>query len=157
MPLKSYAKALLLVPFGAAVLAVSGCGYDGVQLNGKIFDVVGLNDTSAPKEPKLAARQPLVVPPGLDSLPPPGSGKPNQPALAVQDVDAKKGVSKAELQRQQDAYCKVNYEDAKARGDSTADSASGPLGSCHPSILTGVQKWMASGNGNEGDDDTQTQ
>ncbi|CEJ88359.1 conserved exported hypothetical protein [Hyphomicrobium sp. GJ21] len=157
MPLKSYAKALLLAPLGVAVLAVSGCGFDGVQLNGKIFDAVGLNDTSAPKEPKLAARQPLVVPPGLEALPPPGSGKPNQPELAVQDVDAKKGVSKAELQRQQEAYCKVNYEDAKARGDATADSASGPLGSCHPSILTGVKKWMASGSSDEGDDDTQTQ
>lgn len=157
MPLKSYAKALLLAPFGAALLAVSGCGFDGVQLNGKIFDAVGLNDTSAPKEPKLAARQPLVVPPGLEALPPPGSGKPNQPELAVQDVDAKRGVSKSELQRQQQAYCKVNYEDAKARGDATADSASGPLGSCHPSILTGVKNWMASGKGESDDEDTQTQ
>lgn len=157
MPLKSYAKALLLAPFGVALLAVSGCGFDGVQLNGKIFDAVGLNDTSAPKEPKLAARQPLVVPPGLEALPPPGSGKPNQPELAVQDVDAKRGVSKAELQRQQEAYCKVNYEDAKARGDATADSASGPLGSCHPSILTGVKNWMASGKGESDDEDTQTQ
>jgi hypothetical protein len=157
MPLKSYAKALMLAPFGAALLAVSGCGFDGVQLNGKIFDAVGLNDTSAPKEPKLAARQPLVVPPGLEALPPPGSGKPNQPELAVQDVDAKRGVSKSELQRQQQAYCKVNYEDAKARGDATADSASGPLGSCHPSILTGVKNWMASGKGESDDEDTQTQ
>ena len=157
MPLKSYAKALLLAPFGVALLAVPGCGFDGVQLNGKIFDAVGLNDTSAPKEPKLAARQPLVVPPGLDSLPPPGSGKPNQPALAVQDVDTQKKVSQSDLQKQQDAYCKVNYEDAKARGDGTADAASGPLGSCHPSILTGVKNWMASGKSDEGDDDTQTQ
>lgn len=147
----------MLAPFGAALLAVSGCGFDGVQLNGKIFDAVGLNDTSAPKEPKLAARQPLVVPPGLEALPPPGSGKPNQPELAVQDVDAKRGVSKSELQRQQQAYCKVNYEDAKARGDATADSASGPLGSCHPSILTGVKNWMASGKGESDDEDTQTQ
>jgi len=157
MPLKSYAKACLLASFGAAVLAMSGCGIDGVQLNGKIFDAVGLNDTSQPKEPKIAARQPLVVPPGLEALPPPGSGKPNQPQLAVQDVDAKKGVSKAELQRQQEAYCKVNYEDAKARGDNTADSAAGPLGSCRPSILTGVQSWMASGKGESDDEDTQTQ
>lgn len=157
MPLKSYAKAFLLAPLGVAVLAVSGCEFDGVQLNGKIFDAVGLNDTSAPKEPKLAARQPLVVPPGLEALPPPGSGKPNQPELAVQDVDAKRGVSKADLQRQQEAYCKVNYEDAKARGDTTANSATGPLGACRPSILTGVQSWMASGKGDEDADDTQTQ
>jgi hypothetical protein len=159
MPLKSYAKALLLVPFGAAVLAVSGCGYDGVQLNGKIFDVVGLSgDTAKPTEPKMAVRQPLVVPPGLEALPPPGSGKAEQPKLAeIQDADAKKRVSQADLEKQQAAYCKVNYEDAKARGDDTADSASGPLGSCHPSIFTGVKKWIASGDADNGDDDTQTQ
>ena len=159
MPLKSYAKALLLVPFGAAVLAVSGCGYDGVQLNGKIFDVVGLSgDAAKPTEPKMAVRQPLVVPPGLEALPPPGSGKAEQPALAdIQDADAKKQVSQADLEKQQAAYCKVHYEDAKARGDGTADAASGPLGSCHPSVFTGVKKWMASGKGDDGDDDTQTQ
>lgn len=157
MPLKSYAKALLLASFGAAVLAVSGCGYDGVQLNGKIFDAVGLSgDSEKPVEAKVAARQPLVVPPGLESLPPPGSGKVDQPTLAeVQDADAKKRVSQAELQKQQEAYCKVNYEDAKARGDSSAESAQGPLGSCHPSIFTGVKKWMASGK--EDGDDTETQ
>jgi len=159
MPLKLYAKALVLVPFGAAVLAFSGCGYDGVQLNGKIFDAVGLSGEGAKQTtPKLAARQPLVVPPGLEALPPPGSGKVDQPTLAdIQDPDRKQRVSQADLQRQQDEYCKVNYEDAKARGDSTADSATGPLGSCHKSVFTGIQKWMASGKEDGSDDDTQTQ
>lgn len=160
MPLKSVAKASLLAPFGAALLAISGCGYDGVQLNGKIFDVVGLNGSSAPQgEPKMAVRQPLVMPPETGALPQPGSGQGGQPSLAeIQDPDRKAKVSQADLQRQQDAYCKVHYEDAVARGDSSADAASGPLGSCHPSILTGLQKWMASGKQTgDGDDDTQTQ
>jgi hypothetical protein len=161
MPLKSYAKASLLASFGAALLAVSGCGYDGVQLNGKIFDLVGLggDQTAKSAEPKMAVRQPLVVPPGLDSLPPPGSGKADQPSLAeIQDPDKLKKVSQADLQKQQDAYCKVNYEDALARGDSSADAARGPLGPCHPSIFTGVKKWMTSGKDDaDGDDNTETQ
>jgi hypothetical protein len=159
MPLKLCAKALVFAPFCAALLAVSGCGYDGVQLNGKIFDVVGLSGDGAKQtEPKLAARQPLVVPPGLESLPPPGSGKVDQPTLAaIDDPDRKQSASQADLQRQQDAYCKVNYEDAKVRGDASAESAAGPLGPCHPSIFTGVKKWMASGKSEDGDDDTQTQ
>jgi hypothetical protein len=163
MPLKSFAKACLLAPLGAALLAVSGCGYDGVQLNGKIFDVVGLSGNAAPQgEPKMKVRQPLVMPPETETaaLPQPGSGRADQPSLAeIQDPDRNKKVSQADLQRQQDAYCKVHYQDAIARGDDSADAVSGPLGSCHPSILTGVQKWMASGKqkGDGEDDDSQTQ
>ena len=160
MPLKSFAKACLLAPLGAALLAVSGCGYDGIQLNGKIFDVVGLNGSGAPQgEPKMRVRQPLVLPPETGALPQPGSGQGGQPSLAeIQDPDRNKKLSQADLQRQQDAYCKVHYQDAIARGDDSADAASGPLGSCHPSILTGVQKWMTSGKQNgDGDDDSQTQ
>ncbi|HVJ78909.1 MAG TPA: hypothetical protein VM620_13840 [Hyphomicrobium sp.] len=160
MPLKSFAKALLLVPAGVALLALSGCGYDGVQLNGKIFDVVGLNGDQGPAaEPKMKVRQPLVMPPSVASLPDPGSGKEGRPSLAeIQDPDREKKVSQADLEKQQEAYCKTHYEDAIARGDASADSASGPLGACHPSIFTGVKKWMASGksNGDE-DDDTTTQ
>ena len=160
MPLKSFAKASLLASFGAAVIAVSGCGYDGVQLNGKIFDLVGVGSGSAAPagEPKVAVRQPLVMPPETGALPQPGSGRAGQPSLAeIQDPDRNKQVSQADLQRQQDAYCKVHYEDAVARGDSSADAASGPLGSCHPSILTGVKKWMTGKNNEDQDDDTQTQ
>jgi hypothetical protein len=76
---------------------------------------------------------------------------------AIDDPDRKQSASQADLQRQQDAYCKVNYEDAKVRGDASAESAAGPLGPCHPSIFTGVKKWMASGKSEDGDDDTQTQ
>lgn len=160
MPLKSVAKASLLASYGAALLAISGCGYDGVQLNGKVFDAVGLSGNAAPQAaPKMAVRQPLVLPPETGSLPQPGSGLAAQPALAeIQDPDRNKKVSQADLQRQQDAYCKVHYEEPLARGDSSVDAVTGPLGSCHPSILTGVKKWMTSGKQTgDGDDDTETQ
>lgn len=154
MPLKSIIKAALFALLGASLATVSGCGVDDVQLNGKVFDVVGLSGSGAKsKEPKMAVRQPLVVPPGLDSLPPPGSEKGAEPSLAdIQDPDKLKKVSEADKQKQQDDYCKANYDTAVARGDSSADSIVGPLGPCHPSILTAAQKWMSSGKSNADED-----
>ncbi|CAA2142375.1 hypothetical protein [Hyphomicrobium sp. ghe19] len=144
-----------------ASLFLAGCGgFDGVQLNGKVFDAMGLNGDSGPKgDPKMAARQPLVVPPGLEALPPPGSGKVEQPTLAeIQDPDKKLKVSQADLERQQAEYCKKNYEEAQFRGDSSADSAAGPLGSCKPSIFNAVKKWTTgSTNADDSDDDFQSQ
>lgn len=145
----------------ALSLFLAGCGgFDGVQLNGKVFDAMGLNGDSAPKsDPKIAVRQPLVVPPGLEALPPPGSGKAEQPSLAeIQDPDKKLKVSQADLEKQQAEYCKKNYEEPHFRGDSSADSASGPLGSCKPSIFTAVKKWTTgSTDTGDSDDDSQTQ
>src|SRR5207244_1272877 len=101
MPLKSIRKAGMILAAAVPLSLLGGCGdggiggFDGVALNGKIFDAVGLNSSAGPKgEPKMAARQPLVVPPGLDSLPPPGSAKAEQPTLAeIQDPDRKAQVS----------------------------------------------------------------
>lgn len=140
---------------------MGGCsGFDGVQLNGKVFDVMGLNGSSTPQgDPKMAVRQPLTLPPSAELLPPPGAGgKAEQPALAdIQDPDKVKKTSQADLEARQAEYCKKNYEEPISRGDTSAESASGPLGSCHPSILTAVQKWTTpTGRKGDGDDqDTQ--
>ena len=126
---------------------------DDIQLNGKVFDAMGMNTTGSVKsgDPKMAVREPLVVPPGLDSLPPPGSGKDAQPTLAeIQDPDHKLKVSKAELEKQQAEYCKVHYDQASAQGDNNADLAVGPLGSCHPSIFSAVKKWNSGDEGEDG-------
>lgn len=144
----------------AATLLLGGCGgFDGVQLNGKVFDVMGLNGSSAPEgDPKMAVRQPLTLPPTTEALPPPGSGKINQPSLAdIQDPDKKKVVDQAELERQQAEYCRKNYEEPMQRGDSSADAAAGPLGPCHPSIFTAVQKWTSKPKYEGDDDDSQGQ
>ncbi len=142
-------------------LALGGCGgIDGVQLNGKVFDAIGLNGSSEPQgDPKIAVRQPLVVPPGLEALPQPGSGKVEQPTLAdIQDPDKKKVVDQAQLESQQAEYCRKNYDEPMQRGDSSADSAAGPLGPCHKSIFTAVQKWTTgSTNKDDSDDDSQAQ
>jgi hypothetical protein len=161
MSLKLARKSSLVAMASAAALSLAGCGgIDGVQLNGKVFDAVGLNGSSGPQgDPKMAVRQPLVMPPGLQALPPPGSGKAEQPTLAdIQDPDKKLKVSQADLEQKQAEFCKKNYEEPMSRGDDSGISAQGPLGSCNKSIFTAVQKWTTGstrkGDG-EDDDDTQ--
>jgi hypothetical protein len=134
----------------AAVIGfgLAGCSADDIQFNGGIFDAVGLSDSAKvkSKEPKLAERAPLVVPPTLDRIPEPGSG-PSQdtPIAEIKDPDELKTASKEELQRRQDEYCKVNYEQAKQRGDdTTADNAVGPLGPCRGSVLNAIKNWNSS-------------
>ncbi len=145
------AKGMVLFAASALGLGVAGCSMDDVQFNGGIFDMVGLSDSAKAKtstgDPKLAARAPLVVPPTLDHLPPPGdetASIPDPKLAAIHDPDAEKVKSQAELQRQQAAYCEVNYSQAMARGDeTTALNAVGPLGPCRPSALNSLKKWTA--------------
>ena len=157
MALKTIGKTALLAALALALPGLAGCSMDDVQLNGKVFDAMGMNTTGSVKkdDPKMAAREPLVVPPGLDSLPPPGSGKEAQPTLAeIQDPDRNQKVSKAELEKQQAEYCKVHYDQARAQGDDNADLATGPLGPCQQSIFSAVKKWTS---GDDDGDDTETQ
>ncbi|WP_072369110.1 hypothetical protein [Hyphomicrobium sp. NDB2Meth4] len=128
-------------------LALTGCGTDDIQFNGGIFDAVGLSDGTKVKggDPKLAERAPLVVPPTLDNLPAPGQAPAPTEIAGINDPDAAKQKSKAELEAAQKAYCDKNYRDAGMRGEETS-MVEGPLGPCRPSILTSVKKW------NQGDD-----
>ena len=135
----------------ALALAAGGCSSEDIQFNGGIFDMVGMSDSARAKanngDPKIAERAPLVVPPTLDHLPAPGGdqGTPDTQIAGVRDYDADKTASQAELERKQAAYCKINYDDAKMRGDeSTALNAAGPLGPCRPSVLNSIKKWNAS-------------
>ena len=153
MTLKLFAKMAVRASALALTASFAGCGIvDDVQLNGKLFDAVGLNSTgSVKKEPVVAERSALVVPPGLDKLPVPGS---NGAAAAnavpgVEDYDAKRQVSQADLEKKQAEYCKVHYDQAKQQGDGNADLAEGPMGPCRASVFSAVKKW------NGGDDAAQ--
>ncbi len=128
-----------------AAMAIGGCSMDDVELNGGLFDAVGIG-ANQPKasEPKLAARTPLVVPPSTASLPAPGAppeALQSDVTVAIDDPDRKMIVTEAEKQKQQDEYCRKNYDPARAAGDASADSIEGPLGPCRPSVLTAVKKW----------------
>lgn len=126
-------------------VVVGGCSLDDVELNGGVFDAIGVG-ANAPKtsEPKLAARTPLVVPPSTASLPAPGApaeAVATDVTAAINDPDRKLVVDQAVLQKQQDEYCRKNYDLARAAGDASADAVEGPLGPCRPSILNAVKKW----------------
>jgi hypothetical protein len=126
-------------------LAAGGCSMDDVELNGGVFNAIGIGSNQEKEaEPRLAERTPLVVPPTTARLPAPGEA-PEAAALdvtaSINDPDRKAVVDKTELQRQQDEYCRKNYEPARARGDSSADSMEGPLGLCRASVLTAIKKW----------------
>lgn len=153
MSLKNIAKRAFIAGLALALPGLAGCGVDDIQLNGKIFDAVGLNTGSVKsKEPAMKTRAPLVVPPGLESsLPVPGSGKAEAPVLAgVQDHDATKQMSKDDLAREQAAFCKKNYEEPKARGDDSADSVEGPSGPCRGSVLSAIK--LITGGGDNDDE-----
>ncbi|WBT37577.1 MULTISPECIES: hypothetical protein [Hyphomicrobium] len=135
-------------------LSLGACSADDVELNGKLFDAVGLNNLkSKSAEPKMAERAPLVMPPNLERVPEPGApaeAVANDVTALVDDPDRKAKTNRAELERQQAEYCKKNYDEAKARGDDNADLASGPLGPCRGSVLTAIQQWN---KGSEDDDE----
>jgi hypothetical protein len=128
-------RALLVA---VAALALPGCSAGDVQLNGKVFDAMGAltGSNAVAGDTKIAVRPGLVVPPGLDRLPEPGSAQvPDGDLAQISDHDRSKVVDKSALEAKQRDYCKVHYEQAKQRGDQTADLASGPLGSCRPSAM----------------------
>jgi hypothetical protein len=137
-------------------VSVSGCGVDDVELNGKIFDAMGVspNTKSKGKEPKMVARAPLVLPPSLERLPQPGAqpGSEATDIASLADPDKVAAQNQAELEKQQAEYCKKHYDFAKAHGDNEADSATGPLGPCRGSALTALKKFTNISQEGEGQD-----
>ena len=131
-----------MLPVLAACLTVgiAGCGTDDIQLNGGVFDAIGLNDAKKTGDPKLAERAPLVVPPSLDRLPAPGEAPPPSQIAGINDPDAAKQKSREELEKQQAEYCEKNYDDPMRRGQEVA-MVEGPLGPCRKSVLTAIKKW----------------
>lgn len=141
-PMRNLLRTALAVVAG---IAVAGCSMDDVELNGGVFDALGVG-ANQPKsaEPKLAARTPLVVPPSTASLPNPGTppeAAASDITAALNDPDRKVVVDKATLEKQHAEFCAKNYDPARAAGDASADSIEGPLGPCRPSVLSAVKKW----------------
>ncbi|MEM1371565.1 MAG: hypothetical protein AAGG72_04965 [Pseudomonadota bacterium] len=125
----------------AALLAVQGCAPGDVQLEGRVFDMLGVNNsTQSSAAPRMKERTGLVVPPSLQRLPQPGKPAGSQDTLlaAINDPDRAGQVDKAQLEAEQAKVCSEIYEPAKARGEPDADHISGPLGPCRKSILNAI-------------------
>ena len=74
-------RAIRLAAALAGALALSGCG--GVELQGKVFDYMGVSGDGTKQDVRMSERAPLVVPPNLKTLPQPGTG----PAVATARPD----------------------------------------------------------------------
>lgn len=142
MSLISGSKLAIRAAVCGLAVTLSACGFDGVDFNGKVFDAVGLNTGSVKQgEPRMRERAPLVVPPGLEALPAPGSAGPAAAdALAeVKDHDASRNLSREQLEQKQREFCDKNYSPNKALGDETVDMIEGPLGPCRGSIFSAIK------------------
>lgn len=124
-----------------SALWLSGCGGDaGIDLNGKVFDVIGISaaaQAAKNAEPKVAERAPLVMPPDTTKLPAPGSG--GAPPVAQvawpDDPDQRKKSAMQERDRLHMAYCRgeIQWKDKVLDKDSINTPRS-PYGPC-PTIL----------------------
>lgn len=130
----------------ATAFSLSACGGDGIELNGKIFDALGVSTASlGPRpEPKVAQRSPLVLPPDPNRLPEPGGPAPavagaNSESWPV-DPDQKKLADAAEAKRKQEEYCQDGNWKEKAMRDEVA-AAHGPSGGCG-SIFSALSKTL---------------
>ena len=118
----------------ASTLALGSCGgIEGVELNGKVFDWLGVSAASQEKaEPKMADRAPLVVPPSVTRLPDPGSGRTNsEDVAALNDPELRKQAAAKERQRLHLAYCsgEIQWKDKAFKPDQVGANRS-PYGTC---------------------------
>ena len=128
----------LAIAAAAASLALSGCA-DGIDLNGKVFDWIGVSPAAVAarrEEPKLAERAPLVLPPDAKRLPEPGSEKAPQTAMAwPDDAEQRKAREAKERERLHLAYCRgdIQWKDRALRPDDV-NAPRSPFGPC-PSLV----------------------
>src|SRR5215210_5526644 len=87
---KPFGRGLGLLAAGIAVLALGGCG--GVEFQGAVFDWVGLSGTGTKGDVRMSERAPLLVPPNIAHLPPPGS-----PPIARADWPVDTDVARKQL------------------------------------------------------------
>lgn len=131
-----------VVAVAMAFAAVAGgCSAGDVELNGSIFDKLGVgsNSQTANRDPKVPERQGLVLPPSLDRLPAPGSGAADSAALAESmpvDPEQKRLAVAGQAEKNHRAYCEKALQQAKVRGDLAP--VNGPMGRCDKSILDSV-------------------
>lgn len=107
---KSFAdRALKLVGTLACVAALGGCG--GVELEGKIFDYMGVSGEHQEADVKMTERPPLLVPPNVTTLPQPGTNAavaaarqdwPEDPELVRKRIAKQEKAKEAEIVKDAD-------------------------------------------------------
>jgi len=129
----------------AATLLLSGCA-DGIDLNGKVFDMMGVSPAAQEArrvEPKLTERAPLVLPPNVNRLPEPGSDAAPAQVAWPDDPEQRKVREAQERERLHLAYCRgdVQWKERAMSKDTTPTrSPYGPCPSLFGNITTTVNK-----------------
>ncbi len=120
---------MLTLAISGSMLAGCSAG-EGVELNGKVFDALGVSGNVLGKkvEPKTEARAPLVIPPDTTRLPDPESAPPATTAAIPdqqwpQDPDKARAQQAAAKKQAQAEYCRDGNWKDRAKGDESADSA----------------------------------
>lgn len=122
-----------------AALAGGCSGFDGVELQGGVFDALGISSSSESKrlsDVKVDARPGLVLPPAPDKLPEPVTGSlaaaPQGESWPV-DPEDRKAQARAELDKRHREYCEKALQLARMRGESGV--VMGPKGNCQPGMF----------------------
>jgi len=131
----------------ASTLLVAGCA-DGIDLNGKVFDWMGISPAAQEArryEPKLADRAPLVMPPDVSRLPQPGSENVPEPTQTAwpDDPEQRKVREAQERQRLHEAYCRgdAQWKERLMKNDTNAPrSPYGPCPSIFGNVTTNINK-----------------
>lgn len=144
--LKRFITCVGLIALSAAV---AGCGFGAgdIELKGGVFDALGVSgaqNTKRRDDVKLKPRAPLVLPPGVERLPSPGTSTAaaDPEMLTIQDPDEIKVVDKAALEKAQQEYCDKHYQELQHGNE----FVKGPLGPCRKSVMTAIQKWNSGSN-----------
>lgn len=131
----------------AAAALTGGCaGFDGVELQGGVFDAMGLSGSSNQKklsDVKVDARPGLVLPPSNDKLPDPVTGSiaagPEDASWPV-DPEDRRAANRAELEKRHRAFCERAIQDHRMRGESGV--VMGPMGNCQPGLFGSLGKQL---------------
>jgi len=134
-PIRGFSLSICL----AAAVVTGGCaGFDGVELQGGVFDAMGLSGSGQKKlsEVKVDARPGLVLPPSTEKLPDPVTGSisaaPQDGSWPVDPEDRRAG-NRAELEKRHKAFCERAIQDHRMRGESGV--VMGPMGNCQPGLF----------------------
>jgi hypothetical protein len=129
----SFARWLAGSAVGSA-LFLSGCADAGIDLNGKVFDMMGISPSAQDArrfEPQIAERAPLVMPPDSNRLPAPGSGESPTAQLSwPDDPEARKQREAQERERLHLAYCKGDLQWKETVFKTTTGAPRSPYGPC---------------------------
>lgn len=147
----SFFKGFALMACLSLAAVAGGCaGYDGIELQGGVFDALGVSGSSSQKklaDVKVDARPNLVLPPAPDRLPEPVTGSlaaaPTGEAWPV-DAEDRRAANRADLDRRHKEFCERAIMMARTRGESGV--IMGPAGNCQPGLFGSLTNQVTNNN-----------